>query len=302
MVGILLIPMVLAGVLMWYGIIKLRHRGRKSPFNEKLLRTPGYSLDVARSDLTVDAIIYLGGVIAVPLFFYAVYSSYALYSNPVLFLVIGSILVVICLYKAITKFNQIIQLHQGVEAEIATGQELNLLMRDGAWVFHDIPYQYGNIDHVIISKGGVFAVETKGYSKPESSNSNSVIRSALEIQGNVLITPNGKSQKPVQQALVHARWLQDEIQKRFTLSVPVRAVLAFPGWRVERAFDNECWAINPKRGNALRHAVTQNKIEEKDVSLIASWVEDLARSIVPKSKTFDSGSNKLFDSNGKPRS
>ena len=64
--------------------------------------------------------------------------------------------------------NQVIRLHQGVEAEIATGQELSLLMRDGAWVFHDIPYQYGNIDHVIVSRGSIFAIETKGYSKPES--------------------------------------------------------------------------------------------------------------------------------------
>lgn len=302
MFWLLMIPGVLAIFLMWVGITKLRFRGRKSPFNEKLLRPPGHSLDAARADLTIDALVYLGGVFTVPFLFYAAHSALALNSNPTLPLVVGSVFVVFCLFKAITKFSLIIQLHQGVEAEIATGQELNLLMRDGAWVFHDIPYQYGNIDHVVISKGGVFAVETKGYSKPASSSRELKKTAALEIKGGVLITPNGRAKKPVEQALRHASWLHDEIQKRFSLSVPVRGVLAFPGWRVERAFENDCWIINPKRGNALRHAVNQTKIEDKDVNLIAGWIEDLARSVVPKSKTFDSGANKLFDSNGRSRS
>lgn len=301
MFELLMIPTVLTTVMMWYGIRKLRRRGRKSPFNEKLLREPGHSLDIARMDLSFDALLYLFGVFALPFFIYTVFSSKAPYTYPVLFLAVGFIAVVFCLVKAIVKFNQVIKLHQAVEAEIATGQELNLLMRDGAWVFHDIPYQYGNIDHVIVSKGGVFAIETKGFSKPEAPSDEFEKPTAMEIQGEVLITPFGKSKQPVQQALVHARWLRDEIQRRFSVIVPVRAVLAFPGWRVERAFDNECWAINPKRGNALRNAITQNKIEEKDVNLIASWIEDLSRSIVPKSKMFDPDGNKLFDSNGRPR-
>ena len=177
----------------------------------------------------------------------------------------------------------------------AMGQELNFLMRDGAWVFHDIPYQYGNIDHVIVSSGGIFAVETKGYSKPDSSSLEPIAGSSVAIEGDILVLPGGRSREPVQQAMRHAKWLHQEIEKRFSLSVPVRAVLSFPGWKVDRAFDNTCWAINPKRGNALRHAVNQKKISDKDVPMIASWIEDLARSVVPKSKSFDSGKNKLFN-------
>lgn len=301
MFGLLVIPMLLAITLLWLGVRNLRRRGRRSPFNEKLLRAPGHSLDILRTDLTFDALLYLCGVFVLPLFFYVAHLLYAQKSSPFLFLIVGAITVLFCLFKAVTKFNQVIKLHQGVEAEIATGQELNFLMRDGAWVYHDIPYQYGNIDHIIVSRGGVFAVETKGFSKPESPGGTVFSTPVVKIEGDVLVTPNGRAKKPVQQALVHAKWLRDEIQRRFSLSVPVRAVLAFPGWMVEKAFENECWAINPKRGNALRHAVTQNKIEDKDVILIASWIEDLARSIVPKSKMFDSGGDKLFDSNGKPR-
>lgn len=293
---ILIIPGVLAMILMSYGIRKLRNRGRKSPFNEKLLREPGHSLDRVRDDLTIDALLYLFGVFTVPFILFTSYSLADRNLNPTLFFVIGSIAIAFCLLKAITKFNKVLMLHQGVEAEIATGQELSLLMRDGAWVFHDIPYQYGNIDHIIISIGGIFAVETKGYSKPESSDIETGNEAALKIVGDLLITPAGKTKKPVQQALVHASWLHSEIQRRFSISVPVRAVLAFPGWRVEGAFDQDCWIINPKRGNALRHAVTQQKIDDKNVQMIASWIEDLARSVVPKSKKFDSVKKKLFSS------
>lgn len=294
MIWLLMIPLLVAVAMMSYAIKKLQRRGRRSPFNEKLLRGPGHSLDMVRTDLTFDSLIYLGAVIVIPFFLFTLYSVTTKDVNPLILLTLGALLEAFCLFKATKKFNQVIRLHQGVEAEIATGQELSLLMRDGAWVFHDIPYQYGNIDHVIVSRGGIFAIETKGYSKPESSNLERPAKTAIEIRGDTLVMPNGSSKKPVQQALMHAKWLHDEIQRRFSLSVPVRAVLSFPGWKVERAFDNDCWAINPKRGNALRWAVNQEKIKDKNVQLIASWIEDLARSIVPKSKDFDSSKNKLF--------
>ena len=34
-------------------------------------------------------------------------------------------------------------------------------------VFHDIPADNFNIDHVVIAREGVFAVETKGFTKPK---------------------------------------------------------------------------------------------------------------------------------------
>jgi len=39
-------------------------------------------------------------------------------------------------------------------------------MRDGAAVFHDMPAERFNIHHIVIARQGVFAVETKGYTKP----------------------------------------------------------------------------------------------------------------------------------------
>ena len=39
-----------------------------------------------------------------------------------------------------------------VDAEVAIGQELDQLMRDGAAVFHDMPAERFNIDHVVIAR------------------------------------------------------------------------------------------------------------------------------------------------------
>jgi hypothetical protein len=56
---------------------------------------------------------------------------------------------------------------------------------------------------------------------------------------------------------------------------------------IKGGFDGECWVINPKRGNSLKGAVTKSLIGETESQLISAWVEDLARSVVPKSKEFD---------------
>lgn len=161
-------------------------------------------------------------------------------------------------------------------------------MRDGAWVYHDIPYPYGNIDHVVIGTGGVFAIETKGVSKPVDPSRSGADNATLTVKEGALVLPHGRTNRPIEQAKVHAKWLRQEIKRRFELSVPVQAVVALPGWMINGGFDDDCWVINPKRGNALRNSVTKSKIEPEEVTRIAAWVEDLARSVAPKSKEFDS--------------
>ncbi|MBN1547047.1 MAG: NERD domain-containing protein [Syntrophaceae bacterium] len=52
----------------------------------------------------------------------------------------------------------------GYEGEMATGQELNMLMLEGYHVFHDFPADRFNIDHIVVSPNGVIAIETKAKS------------------------------------------------------------------------------------------------------------------------------------------
>jgi hypothetical protein len=263
----------------------LERRGRRSPFSENILRSPGYSARRAQLGKVFDLLFYMFGAIGGP-YFFAAFMTPSTIVNWILGTV-GFAFVAYCFYRAVKTFKLVIRLHLGIDAERAVGQELSSLMRDGAWVFHDIPYQYGNIDHVVIGPGGVFAIETKGISKPTDESRSGSDNATLSVADDTIVLPHGRTKAPIEQAKVHAKWLRQEIERRFDLSVPVRAVVAVLGWMVNGAFDGECWVINPKRGNALRSAVTKQNIDPQAVATISCWIEDLARSVAPKSKEFD---------------
>jgi hypothetical protein len=52
---------------------------------------------------------------------------------------------------------------RGAEGEEVVGQILDELAAGGLHVLHDVSFGRGNIDHVAIGPGGVFAIETKSY-------------------------------------------------------------------------------------------------------------------------------------------
>lgn len=289
---LLQIPLWILVFWLWTHLRSLKRRGRRSPFNEKILRLPAFTIRNFQRDTALDGVLGMMGVFVMPYVTYAMLTGSVLVDRIVM--VIGALVTAYFLFKSIKNLKLAIQLHLGVEAETHTGQELNFLMRDGAWVFHDIPYQYGNIDHVIISTGGVFAVETKGISKPTNAAKTGAENATLSVNGDAIVLPHGRTSAHTNQAKVHAKWLREEIQRRFGASVPVRAVVAIPGWMINGGFDGDCWVVNPKRGNSLRAAVTKQAVDPQLVSSISAWIEDLARSMTPKSKEFDGASELTF--------
>ena len=120
----------------------------------------------------------------------------------------------------------------GLDGEVAVGQELDQLMRQGAAVFHDFPCEGFNIDHIVIARQGVFAVETKGFSKPVDEDGTAAHR--VVFDGRKLVWPERTDAKPLEQAERNARWLSTWLGKATGEPVGVKAVLALPGWFVER--------------------------------------------------------------------
>src|SRR5690348_8371532 len=59
---------------------------------------------------------------------------------------------------------------EGLAAERMSAQELNRLMALGCQVFHDVPGEPFNIDHVVVSPRAVFVVETKSRKKPPKTD------------------------------------------------------------------------------------------------------------------------------------
>src|SRR5690606_27676098 len=203
------IPLWILVFWFWLHLRSLKKRGRRSPFNENILRWPAFTVRNLQRDKAIDAAMGMMGVFVIPYVTYAVLTGKQIIDA--IFIVSGLSVTAYFIFKTIRNLKQAIQLHLGVEAETFTGQELNLLMRDGAWVFHDIPYQYGNIDHVVISTGGVFAVETKGISKPTDDSRSGVDNATLTVEGDVISLPHGRIKAPTEQAKVHAKWLRNEI-------------------------------------------------------------------------------------------
>ncbi len=90
---------------------------------------------------------------------------------------------------------------RGAEGEEVVGQILDRLAVDGWHVLHDISFGRGNIDHVAIGPGGVFAVETKSHAGR--------------------ISLDGLDQKMLTQAYAEKKTLEEN------LGLPVRPLLVF---------------------------------------------------------------------------
>ena len=134
-------------------------------------------------------------------------------------------------------------LRLGLDGERAVGQFLESLRTKGYKVFHDIPGNNFNIDHVLIGPAGVFAIETKTYSKPLRGSPKVVCEGAR-----LLVDGFAPDRDPVIQSKAQASWLRELLAQSTGKAFPVRPVIVFPGWFVEqdRASRREFWVLEPK--------------------------------------------------------
>jgi hypothetical protein len=119
---------------------------------------------------------------------------------------------------------------EGRIAELAVAQNLSLLIADDAMVFRDFPCDGFNIDHIVIGRGAVFAVETKSRRKPPSRGSESA---KVIYDGARLTFPQHTETRPLEQAEAQAKWLERFLASGTCESVRIVPVLALPGWFVE---------------------------------------------------------------------
>ena len=119
----------------------------------------------------------------------------------------------------------------GALGEQVVSRELDKLMRLDYRVFHDVPFDGWNIDHVVLGAKGVFAVETKTWRKPRKE---SKLQAKVVFDGRGLIRPGKKSDPgAIEQARDNARSLSNWISKSAAENVSVVPVVALPGWALE---------------------------------------------------------------------
>jgi hypothetical protein len=135
------------------------------------------------------------------------------------------------------------KLKLGRDGERAVGQFLDGLREGGARIFHDVPAEGFNLDHVVISTHGVYVVETKTITKPAPD--------ARVIYDGERVTVAGfqPDRDPVTQASAEATWLRRLLQQSTGREFPVRGVVVYPRWWIEQTNKDrprEVWVLEPK--------------------------------------------------------
>jgi len=267
----------------------LQMKGYRLPFTGNFLRSPGESLNRQIMEINDSVIQHLVMVITMPISFYAIYISSLHFGNSKLstftttfYIIAGIGLIAYCLFNLVKSLNLRRSYRLGYDGEIAVGQELNQLIRDGFYVYHDFPAGKFNIDHIVVGTSGVFAVETKARSKPTSKNRKADAK--VKYDGRCLQFPNGTDIQSIEQAKRQAEWLSKWLGKAVGEAVRVRPVVALPGWYVEQSSSNGIPVINPKKFRSIAKQKNGDILSGQMISRIVHQLEQKCRDVEPKTR------------------
>lgn len=277
---------VIASVL--YLLRKTRQiKGKRSPFTDNFLRNPGESLNKKIMEINDRVTENLVLLITTPILLYAIYISSLYFGNLKnsaltldIYVIAGIGFVVYSLIRLVKLLNLRRSYQLGYKGEIAVGQELNQLMRDGYYVYHDFPADKFNIDHIVVGASGVFAVETKARSKPTSKDRKADAK--VKYDGRCLQFPNGMDVQSIEQAKRQAEWLSKWLRSAVGEAVKVRPVVALPGWFVERVASGGIRIVNPKNFRSIAKTKTGNNLSDQMISRIVHQLERKCRDVKPK--------------------
>jgi hypothetical protein len=286
--GVLATLFVGPGIAMAFLIVRKKRRRtrRRSPIGIDLLRSPGHTvreqLDEASSDLIWDVLL----ISVMPMAFLAIFLAQGhvvglqqmIASIPIY--VIAAVLFIAGMIRKMVKAGeQIDKLRAGFDAELAVGQELDQLMRSGAVVYHDFPADGFNIDHIVISAQGVFAIETKGYTKP--ANVSGKDGAKVTFDGKALRFPAWTTKEPIEQAERQAKWFSKWASNATGEPVLAWPVVALPGWFVERTGRSIVRVYSGRALGTLLNSGSGPSVSPQTLQRIAHQVEQRCRTVVP---------------------
>lgn len=154
----------------------------------------------------------------------------------------------------------------GLDGEKTVGQLLEASRKPGWHVVHDIPGRGFNVDHVIIAPQGVFAIETKTFSKPTRGDA------AAEYDGETLLVDGLRPERDaIRQARALRDWIRDLLLETTAIRFLVRGVVVLPGWYVRGSKDrrpDDIWVLNPK---ALPSFIEHERVQVKDEDVALAY-------------------------------
>lgn len=275
---------VLSTVLMWR---KVKVRNRQSPLTSRLLRSPGYALIQQIDEVNLEINAWLMVIYAMPTMIYAIHLTQTVYggvpetsTRMVINAALALAVLIVAAVKLATYMDKRSRLQEGFEAESAVGAELNQLMLDGAHVFHDVPAEGFNVDHVIVSPKGVYAVETKSRAKYLKRGAKTNVN--VLFDGRAIKFPSHQETAPVGQASSNAKWLGTWLSQAVGEPITPRPVLALPGWFVRTTAKTDLILINGKGCRKFFDATNAHQdLSESQIQRIVHQIDQRCRDIEP---------------------
>ena len=251
----------------------------QSPLKAKPLRLPGESVDKEIdkwvTDKALGAFFVAASVCATAYFEWYGFLTHSP-RRPILFTVLAAVAVIFAAWRFWTVRGRVRQLKLGRDGERVVGQFLERLREGGGQVFHDTPGEGFNLDHVVISTHGIYAVETKTLSKPWPNAKVVVEGDSLRVAG------EEPDRNPIVQVTAAAKWLEKQLQASTGKRFFVRGVVVFPGWFVEqRGPTGDVWVLEPKMLPGYIQQAPE-MIAASDVALAAFHLSRYVRSEAQK--------------------
>ena len=292
------VAVIAFGALLVWQLHRARRRGTYSPLTEDLLRLPGHGLR-READALGDRVLelYLRFVAMGVLLGGAWFIDGGVGIRWTATVLVGAVMLWTLrqVPSLVRKFHDV---SLGREGEEYVGQELNLLMRDGAFVFHDIPYRWGNIDHVV-GHDRVLVVETKARRKPRGSDGERSREARVRFDGTHLVFPDGRTDEPIEQARRHADHVRAVLGRLVGAPVRVVPVVALPGWYVESVpFEQGgVLVVNAKRAKVLRRWIGRpgDRALHDRMRQVARHLDGVARTVAPGSRRIDPNASEHLD-------
>ncbi len=169
------------------------------------------------------------------------------------------------------------RLRLGLRGEQAVAEDLQVAVRAGYHVFHDLPGEKGNIDHVVVGPGGVFAIETKARSKREKPGAKA--EHWAEFDGNQIRFSDGwRETKAVRQAEAIAHDLAKTLSSATGHPVTVCGVIALPGWWVKPNQFPKLVVCNP-RYFAKELTSAPRVLSEPEIARVVHQLDQACRTV-----------------------
>lgn len=193
--------------------------------------------------------------------------------GPGLATIVSLIVIFYCVPKILRVRKQARTLKLNRDGKKEVGEYLDHLRRDGCIIYHDITGDNFNLDHVVLSTKGIYAVETKTFSKPLGNNVK------VRYDGDHLdIDGIGNKDDILLQTKAESIWLKGILRESTGREYCIKPVVVFPGWFVESKNHDKHWVMNPRALPEFIHN-QQDTLTREDVQLAAFHLSRYIRTL-----------------------